>query len=405
VHTVFISYASADKPIAERVCSALERGGLACWIAPRNIEPGADFAAEIIEAIHSARAVVLVLTPAAMASPHILSEIGHAFSGKKRILPFRLCSDALPADFDYFLSMTQWLDALDGCNDASLDRLLRAMRDVVAGNAAIAHVTEPPRKRKLPLFAAIALAAVFVAGGLFYWLRPVRETPKEAVAAPSEPPPPPVISGPKTRVNPKDGQTYVWIPPGSFTMGCSPGDSDCRDNERPAHRVDIEKGFWLCQHEVTKDRDLPVTGVTWAGAKAYCAARGGRLPTEAEWEYAARAGRPEPYYGVLPDIAWYSKNSNGGPRPVGSKKPNAFGLYDMLGNVSEWVRDRYYNKYYPDAVATGAVDEPLAPNATAVARGGFWDADAAAVRVSRRSEMPNDEGAPTVGFRCASDGP
>ena len=89
---------------------------------------------------------------------------------------------------------------------------------------------------------------------------------------------------------------------------------------------------------------------------------------------------------------------------MGSKQPNAFGLHDMLGNVGEWVLDRYYNKYDVDAPATGSgVEQPLAGNATAVARGGFWGSEAAGLRVSHRTQREPDMADPTIGIRCASD--
>jgi formylglycine-generating enzyme required for sulfatase activity len=222
-------------------------------------------------------------------------------------------------------------------------------------------------------------------------------------------------------VNPADGQTYVWIPAGKFTMGCSESDSECSDDEKPTHPVSIEKGFWLGQTEVTLaayrkyaeqhrvtapsgDDDTPATGVSWAEAKKYCATVGGRLPSEAEWEYAARGGNPQAYYDVVPEIAWYAANSGDAPHAVGKKKPNAFGLYDVLGNVREWVLDRYYNKYDLTAAATGDnVEQPLASNATAIARGGFWASEPAAIRVSHRSQLETDTADPTTGWRCASD--
>jgi hypothetical protein len=106
------------------------------------------------------------------------------------------------------------------------------------------------------------------------------------------------------------------------------------------------------------------------------------------------------YYGMPPRVAWFAENSGGARHPVGGKLPNAFGLYDMLGNAGEWVLDRYYEKYYLDSPAAGPnVDQPLASNATAVARGGFWGSDAKSVRVSQRSEQETDAEDDTIGFR------
>jgi formylglycine-generating enzyme required for sulfatase activity len=200
-------------------------------------------------------------------------------------------------------------------------------------------------------------------------------------------------------------------------MGCSTGDSDCDDDERPAHGVAIARGFWLGRTEVTaagynsrpggppvdaSDGHLPAAGVAWAEARDYCAAAGGRLPTEAEWEYAARAGTTTRFHAAPADVAWYEGNSEGRPHPVGTKAPNAFGLHDMLGNVAEWVRDRYYNTY-DDSGEDVEVEEPLAPNATAVARGGHWASDTRGLRVSRRLEMIPEAADPIFGFRCAHD--
>ncbi len=412
---VFISYSSSDTAVANSVCGALESAGISCWIAPRDIEPGTDYPAAIVDAVTSCSVMVVLLTESAVSSPHILSEVGHAFNSKKRIIPFRLARVPLSKDMDYFLSMAQWLEAPEGCTEHNLERLKEATLAALHGEPLPETAGQKEVSGRLWRLIVISSLAL-VAGGIAYWRWPhslkapvVKSDDKSA------------RSVPQTWLNPKDGQEYSWIPAATFDMGCSPADSQCADDEKPAHPVDIQKGFWLARTEVTVaayrrfaashklpappgDGNLPYANVTWAEAKTYCAEIGGRLPTEAEWEYAARGGKSGAYYGPVSTIAWFAENSSGAPHNVGSKEPNAYGLYDMLGNVSEWVLDRYYNRYDVTSPAVGAnVEQPLASNAETVARGGFWDSDAASIRVSHRAAHENDDAQPIVGVRCASD--
>ena len=414
-HSIFISYSSTDKAAADQICAALEEAGYGCWIAPRDIEPGADYPTAILGGLQQARALVVIVSAAALASPHILSEIGHAFSEKKPIVPFRLSAATLPPNFDYFLSTSQWLDAHEGCTSQNLARLKEAVSQELAGRAAA--VSEKHGGLPKPvLLAGLAVVLALALAAIVYWRWPspkleVKNLPPAGDQKIESP-----AAKPLPWLNPKDGLTYVWIPPGTFTMGCSPADTECQPDESPSHLVELPGGFWLGQTEVTNaayrrvvasasfppnEANLPVVDVSWRQAKAYCAAIGGRLPSEAEWEYAARAGTTGAYYGLPSKIAWFAGNSGGARHPVATLQPNAYGLYDMLGNASEWVLDRYYNRYDIEAPATGSVEQPLAANASALTRGGFWESEAPNIRASHRNEMERDEPGPMAGIRCA----
>ncbi len=213
------------------------------------------------------------------------------------------------------------------------------------------------------------------------------------------------------RRNPKDGLRYVWIPPGRFQMGCSPGDGECDNDEKPSKQVTLTKGYWLGETEVTqaayekvtgnnpshfKGADLPVESVNWNQAKSYCETIGGRLPTEAEWEYAARGGNPSSRYSDLDQVGWYEKNSGQKTHSVRGKTPNSYGLYDMLGNVWEWTGDRYTENLSGGTDPTGPTD-----GEKRVLRGGSWDAYSRWLRASVRNWFDPTVLGSNFGFRCA----
>ena len=218
------------------------------------------------------------------------------------------------------------------------------------------------------------------------------------------------------KINPKDGLTYIWIPPGSFMMGCSPGDTECYADEKPSHRVEITKGFWIGETPVTQEAYERVTGsnpshfkglqrpvetVSWEDALKYCQTVGARLPTEAEWEYAARAGSTAARYGELDEIAWHTKNSNNQTHDVQGKKPNGWGLYDTLGNVWEWVADWYGESYYESSEAR----DPAGPKdgTQRVVRGGSWNDIPQIARASLRFRVEPVYRYFIIGFRCVGE--
>ena len=215
----------------------------------------------------------------------------------------------------------------------------------------------------------------------------------------------------------------IWCAPGDFAMG-SPDTEQGRLDDETRHRVSIRRGFWLGKYEVTqrqwesvmrsnpsrfKDPNRPVETVSWHDCAMFIrrvnAALPGmsvRLPTEAEWEYACRAGSDNPVSGSgkIGDMAWYDMNSDSHTHEVGQNKPNAWGFYDMHGNVLEWCSD-----WFSVPPAVDVVDPKGPPiGSFKVLRGGCWffyDKDCrSAYRLRREPSLRNC----IFGFRLACAG-
>lgn len=251
---------------------------------------------------------------------------------------------------------------------------------------------------------------------------------------------------------------FRWIPPGKFLMGSPENEAGRHDNEGPQHWVTWTNGRWLGETPVTQGLwkaatgnnpsffqsakqstdDRPVENVSWEEGMAFASKLGGRLPTEAEWEYACRAGTNTATWAgdldvlgdnnapLLDAIAWYGGNcgvkydldqwydttdwpdkqhafARGGTRVVGKKDPNPFGLYDMLGNVYAWCRDvdgPYASKAVVDPDQVEDVENRYAIR---VMRGGSWGSRAWGMRAARRNAPPPDYREDGIGFRLARD--
>jgi sulfatase modifying factor 1 len=222
----------------------------------------------------------------------------------------------------------------------------------------------------------------------------------------------------------------LLVPPGTFQMGCSTGSIQyaCDPPELPVHQVTLTNAFYMGRYEVTQAQwqakmgsnpssftsasaqvptaqvpNRPVELVSWNSVQGYLNATGMRLPTEAEWEYACRAGTNTPFYngstddGTVGALAWHSQTSGNQTRPVGGKAANALGLHDMLGNVWEWVED-WYGSYSPTPQT-----DPTGPASASnrVLRGGAWNNITIFVRSSFRGNDTPGITDRSFGFRVA----
>jgi formylglycine-generating enzyme required for sulfatase activity len=229
-------------------------------------------------------------------------------------------------------------------------------------------------------------------------------------------------------IEPRSGIEFVFIPAGEFVMGAAE-----EDDARPLHPVRLP-AFWMSRTEITREQyrrfitetkraepahwghelfarpGSPVIGVTWEDAAAFCAWCGGRLPTEAEWEYAARGadGRRYPWGNEPPDrtrAVFHRDIGFDGTAPVGSAKGGAspFGLLDMAGSVFEWCADWYAADYYSGS----PVEQPRGPSTGTqrVIRGGAWVSLPDACRAAARQQYPPDKPSILIGARVARSSP
>ncbi|OQW42323.1 MAG: hypothetical protein A4S08_01235 [Proteobacteria bacterium SG_bin4] len=392
---IFIAYSRNDSAIAERLALRLREEGWKVFI-DRQTLVGRKWHKEIERELHTARAVVVLWSTTSRESDYVLEEAEY---GKRKEILFPAFIERV--EYPYGFGRIQTAD-LVGWNQqaehAGLDRLLVSLQTHLNGAVAASSVE--------------ATAIV----------KPVTQS----LISPGQTFRDPLKTG-------GEGPLMKVIPSGIFIMGSPENESYRRNSEGPRFQVHIRQSFAMGVYVVTfteyaifcetTNRKLPidngwgrenrpVINVTWYDAQAYCTwlreqtGQLYRLPSEAEWEYACRAGTQTPFYtGEAIDSAHANFNAiHGKTLPVGSFPPNAFGLYDMHGNVLEWTEDCWH-KDYREALSDGMawLNKNDGDCNRRVARGGSWFDELQLLRSAYRFRGFSGEASIYLGFRIARD--
>ena len=449
----FFSYARNDSEFVLKLAKELRAVGANLWLDQLDILGGQHWDSTVEKALESCKGMIAVLSPESVASDNVMDEVSYALNEGKLVVPVLI----RPCNIPYRLQRVQYID-FTADYDTGFSQLLRALgieqpvqplestatQEPVVQEPSLPKQSEPTpdeqkpgletekagsRSRMAKVIAAICIVTLITIISIVVFLKDRQRTDQ------------PKRKPGNVETN-SIGMKLVYIPAGEFMMGSSRSAAQLAreyetweerfTDEFPQHQVRISEGFWMGQTEVTQGQyksvmnaqpwsgedsvqesaNNPAVHVTWDDAAAFCRklsqqeGKTYRLPTEAEWEYACRAGTTTEFsFGdsdsSLGDHAWFYDNaSKVGQKyahSVGQKKPNPWGLYDMHGNVWECCSDWYDEDYYSNSPSVDPKGPPL--GAYRSLRGGSWGGDELNLRCSMRSYLSPDYRLHFVGFR------
>jgi formylglycine-generating enzyme required for sulfatase activity len=395
-YDVFLSYSSKDKIIVHALAERLKQNGLRVWLDKWEIKPGNLIPLKIQEGLEKSHTLLMCMSPAYFESEwgrmeHLTILFRNPTNTQRRLIPL-LITDCTPPDTIAQFAYIDWRtrsdeacgDILDSCSENnsefSLTNLVKQK-----------HREEERRREEKEILKKVKLKSEEI---------------------------------PKTFISPSNGMEFVLIPAGKFMMGSPSGEKGRYDYEGPAHEVTIKNSFYIGKYPVTqkqwekvmgsnpsnfKGKDRPVESVSWNDVQEFIKKLNEkespgkyRLPSESEWEYVCRAGITTRYaFGddesKLGDHAWYDTNSGFQTHPVGQKKPNSWGLYDMHGNIWELCQDKWHPDY-DGAPPDGSAWEG-GSSSIRVFRGGSWLNLAGVCRSAYRNRSGPGNRYDYLGFR------
>lgn len=375
-HDVFISYSSKDSSAAQAICHCLEQNNIRCWIAPRNITPGSEYGDLIDEAIKQAKVVVVLFSERSASSPWVNGEMNIAFEEQKTIIPFRLDKTPLKGQSRVMLNQIHWIDAYPNYESKFSD-LVEAVSHVVGREYKAVQKSKNKFREKWIAYTCGALTVFLLAlYVIFHYVdwSGVYNYDKNGIHIEVD-----GLTDEQCMALNTLLDNMVLVEGGTFDMGNVNVDSfavqDCMTEQDtyscPAHKVTLDN-YYISKYELTQEQwkaffplddkctemedKKAMDKLSWEDATLYATKLSEitginiSLPTEAQWEYAARGGKESKGYIFagnnfdITEIGWTSFDDLSSAHEVGGKLANELGLYDMTGNVSEWCLD-YYAPY------------------------------------------------------------